>query len=89
MPWTLAQQTTETIEWLTLAREFGAIAVLAFMVFAWIRGLFYGRKAVEKLEESWNARLADMTAERNTWRDLAINGTDIAGRAIRVAEQNE
>lgn len=93
MTWFFAQTSDVTTEWLDVVREYGAVAVLAvvavFLVRAWRGAWFYSKGAVEKLEAAWDARYKDMKSERDTWRDLAINGTEMAARALRVAETSE
>lgn len=84
-----AQGTGEgaSVEWLDVFREYGAIAVLLFFVIGWFRGSLYGAKAVEKIEKAAEDRFNDMRSERDVWRDLALNGTDMARRAVSIAEK--
>ena len=61
-------------------REGGTLAIVFFLVWGGIKGLYVFKPQHEKMMQL-------LEEDRNYWRELALRGTSIAQKAVEVAEK--
>jgi len=69
-----------------LLRDGGSLALMAFILFgSWKRWWIWGHQAKEVIKQ-YEQRLAELRLERDQWRILALQGTQLADRAVTLAD---
>lgn len=69
-----------------LLRDGGSLALMAFILFgSWRRWWIWEHQAKEVIKQ-YEQRLTELRLERDQWRILALQGTQLADRAVTLAD---
>lgn len=94
----IVAQTTQPGDAFALIREYGAIAVLAAVVFFWLRGKLFNEKAIEEIKAAYEERLSEQQAQyearlielrkdRDEWKGFALDGVRLAERSVQITDK--
>jgi len=76
------------VEWVDLINGPGGALVLLIMVLvsgakgAWV----FGRE-LKHLDDRYERALLDLRSDRDEWKEIALHGTQLASKAVDVAER--
>ena len=69
-----------------LLRDGGTLALMAFILFgSWRRWWIWDHQAKEIIKQ-YNERILALKEERDEWRQLALQGTLLADKAVTLAD---